>query len=70
MLLDDEGDVWAFVRAIDGEEVLVALNAAESDATITLPEGEWKPIFGGTGNDENSGVTIEQLSGRAWLNTK
>jgi glycosidase len=67
MLLDDAQDVWAYVRRHEESEILVALNAGTSPATITLPEGVWHPIHPANPEalDEASPV-IDPLSGRVW----
>lgn len=51
LLADDEQDVWVFLREFGNEKVLVALNASDRQATVTVPElasmpGEWKLVFG------------------------
>ena len=38
VLTDDAKDVWVFLREGAGEQVLVALNASDKPAEITLPE--------------------------------
>ena len=66
-LLDDEQDVWAFRRTHGDEELLVALNASEDGARITLPEGNWTPVFpAGAGSDAGGTVSLEPVSGRVW----
>ena len=43
----DDNDTWAFVRTLGDEEVLVAINASDRDATIDLPDlGDgWTQVF-------------------------
>jgi glycosidase len=46
--IDDEQDVWAFVREFGGQRVLVALNAGDAEAVITMPEslgGGWTRVL-------------------------
>ena len=62
----DDDDVWAFIREDENGEILVGLNASENEATITMPDGNWTPLFG-SGSDDKS---IEGLSGRIWLKAR
>lgn len=48
VLADDAADVWAFERQEAGHRVIVALNASERDAIVTLPRlpaGGWRETF-------------------------
>ena len=74
VLTDDAQDVWVFLREGDGEQVLVALNAAGKPATIALPESlgtGWKPVFGevaaGVPDAAFPKVGIPTESGRVWV---
>lgn len=60
--LHDQDDVWAFIRSDEDEEILVALNASDNEASINLPDGDWEPIFG-SGSDQQS---VQGISGRIW----
>jgi glycosidase len=74
VLTDDAQDVWVFLREGEGEQVLVALNAAGKPATIALPESlgtGWKPVFGevaaGVPDAAFPKVGIPTESGRVWV---
>ena len=68
---DDTEDIWSYVRSDDGETLLVTLNAGESEARTTLPDGSWAPLFPtATETDESGVVTIPGLSGRVWIERK
>ena len=65
---DDRADVWCFKRSDDRETLLVMLNAAETDAPMTLPEGRWVPLFPVEGEaPDPRNVTVPGLSGRVWI---
>ena len=66
LLTDDEQDLFVFLRAHEGEELLVALNAGNTPARFDLPEGAWSPVHGG---DLEPGV-VEATSGRVWKRTR
>jgi glycosidase len=73
VLVDDQANVWVFLREGDGEQVLVALNASEQPATLELPAelgSGWKPVFGevGAGVPDTAFPRIEipMESGRVW----
>ena len=67
---DDAQDVWAFVRAGHGEELLVALNASDRPATVSFADlGDgWEDVFGTPGFADNGMVsaTIPAVGGRVW----
>jgi glycosidase len=71
VLCDDAQDVWAFVRAGQGEEVLVALNASERPASVDLSAmGDgWQDAFGtpGFADDGLRKATVPAIGGRAWV---
>ena len=74
VLTDDAKDVWVCLREGDGEQVLVALNASDKPASISLPESlgtGWKPAFGdGAVSVPDSAfpqVEIPLESGRVWV---
>jgi pullulanase/glycogen debranching enzyme len=56
---DDAQDVWAFVRAGHGEELLVALNASDRPATVSFADlGDgWQDVYGTAGFADNGLVT-------------
>ena len=61
---DDRMDVWMYRRIHEDEEILVAINAGENVARLSMPEGTWRSI-----HDEEKGTDegrIAALSGRAW----
>ena len=75
LLADDEQDVWVFLREFGNEKVLVALNASDRQATVTVPElasmpGDWKLVFGHhhppDEPDRFPELVIPPVSGRAW----
>jgi hypothetical protein len=50
LITDDGRDVWVFLRELDGEQVLVALNAGENDQSVDIPHmvesgGTWREVF-------------------------
>jgi glycosidase len=67
---DDAQDVWAFIRAGHGEELLVALNASDRPATVSFADlGDgWEDVFGTPGFADNGMVsaTIPAVGGRVW----
>jgi cyclomaltodextrinase len=81
ILTDDVQQVWVFERTVDGERVLVALNAGEDEATVRLPvEGEWHEVFttapragdrrldleGHAASERLTKVTLPAIGGRVW----
>ncbi len=70
VLADDAQDVFAFVREGGGEQVLVALNASGTPATVSFKElGEgWQPLLGtpGIADDGVVKATIPPVGGRVW----
>jgi cyclomaltodextrinase / maltogenic alpha-amylase / neopullulanase len=78
LLTDDVQQVWVFERMIEGERLLVALNAGDDEATIRLPvEGQWVEVFATVGSprleiegrsagDRFPKVTIPAIGGRVW----
>jgi glycosidase len=69
LITDDSQDLWVFVREDAEEEILVALNASESDAQFDLPGEGWIPIFGET-EATGTNALISGVSGRAWARKK
>ncbi len=67
---DDAQDVWAFVRAGHGEELLVAVNASDRPATVSFADmGDgWEDVYGTPGFADNGMVsaTIPAVGGRVW----
>ena len=70
----EQRPVWVFLRDGNGEQVLVALNAAGTPATITLPDSlgtGWKSVFGdvaaGVPDAAFPKVGIPTESGRVWV---
>jgi len=73
ILADDAQDVWIFLREDEREQVLVALNASDRAAVVTLPahlEGRWKPVFGEAEGPEGDPlwprIEIPPVAGRVW----
>ncbi len=80
LLVDDAQDVWVFLRETKDSRLIVALNASEREATVTLPiEGTsaWREVFSsgetlpfapeGRGPGERfPTVTIPSVGGRVW----
>ena len=60
---DDRMDVWMYRRIHEDEEILVAINAGENVAQLSMPNGTWRSIHDEEGMDENQ---LAPLSGRAW----
>ncbi|MEZ6016458.1 MAG: alpha amylase N-terminal ig-like domain-containing protein [Planctomycetota bacterium] len=46
LVADDAQDLLVFRRALDGDELIVALTPRTADASFALPPGEWRVIFG------------------------
>jgi glycosidase len=71
VLVDDAQDVWAFLREGGGEQVLVALCASETPATVSLASlGEgWADAFGtpGFADDGLRTATVPAVGGRVWV---
>ena len=71
LLVDDAQDVWSFVRAGGGEEVLVALNASDRPATVDLSAAGdgWQDAYGTAGfaDDGVRKATVPAVGGRAWF---
>lgn len=42
--LSTSGDVVSFTRSFEGEELFCAFNIGESDAALTMPDGQWELI--------------------------
>ena len=68
VLLDDDRNLWGFVRKSPEEEALVVLNAGDHPADVEINDiGDgWECIFG-NGNDSPASFTIERIEGRAWI---
>lgn len=75
ILTDDAQDAWVFLRELDGEQVLVALNAGDKAATVDLPASlgsGWKQVFGEPakpGADSFPKVEVPMQAGRVWVRT-
>lgn len=77
VLVDDDRDVWVFMREDDREQVLVGLNASDRAGTVELPEDVghgWSAVFG---EAETPGseppwprIEIPPAAGRVWARTK
>ncbi|MEM8709729.1 MAG: alpha-amylase family glycosyl hydrolase [Planctomycetota bacterium] len=71
-VVDDEQDLFVFVREAPGEQtVLVALNASEDVVSFDLPpsgHGAWSLEFGAASNSPESPqwIRVEPLSGCVW----
>ena len=71
VLLDDEQDVWVFLREFEGDRVLVALNAGSEPAHITLPDDlglAWSEVFPSTSTNQVTGadLSVPAVSGVVW----
>ncbi|MDP6986650.1 MAG: alpha-amylase family glycosyl hydrolase [Phycisphaerales bacterium] len=71
VVIDDEQDVWAFVRELNGQKVLVALNAGDAEATITMPESlknGWTCVLTEPGEKDASwpNLHIPPVGGVVW----
>lgn len=60
LLADDAADVMAFRRAAGGEQLIVVLNASDSEHVVHVPipkdaPRSWQTIFGGSGSTEVAG---------------
>lgn len=71
VLADDAQDTWVFLREQGGEQVLVALNASEVPATLSLDSlGDgWQDAFGtpGFADDGLRKATVPAIGGRVWV---
>jgi glycosidase len=73
ILTDDVQDVWVFLRELEGEQVLVALNAGDKAATVELPASlgtGWKPVFGEPGASASATfpkIEVPMRAGRVWV---
>jgi len=72
VLTDDTQDVWVFVRTLDGQRVLVALNAGDQNAVLTMPESlgaGWTRVLVEPG-DVNGGwpeIHVPAVGGVVWM---
>lgn len=73
LLTDDAQDVWIFLREDEREQVLVALNASDRAAVVTLPDelgARWRVVFGESegpsGDPDWPRVEIPPVAGRIW----
>ena len=69
LIADDSQDLWVFIRDDADEEILVALNASESEARFDLPGEGWVPIFGDI-DGQNNGGQVPAVAGRVWARKK
>ena len=70
--IDDEQDVWTFVREFDGQRVLVALNAGDAEAVITMPEslgGGWTRVLIEPGEVDAAwpNIHVPAVGGVVWV---
>lgn len=72
LLTDDEGDVWAFLRRDDDEQLVVVLNAADREREVRVPlplnaPRRWTAAFGTASryvvSDHKLSVRVPALSG-------
>ncbi|MBM4113244.1 MAG: DUF3459 domain-containing protein [Phycisphaerae bacterium] len=77
LVTDDEQDLWVFLRDDDREQVLVALNASDRAAAVTLPAElgtGWRAVFGEAEGPEGDPswprVEIPPTTGRVWAKSK
>ena len=73
VLVDDEQDVWVFLREFDDDVLLVAINASGREARVPLPadplpEGDWSLAFGAGRAAESAPpeLVLPPLAGRVW----
>ncbi len=72
VLVDDEQDLFVFRRALDGEELLVALTPSPAGARFRLPEGAWR-LISTTPSDEDpepsdaDRARVPAVGGCVWL---
>ncbi len=71
ILIDDSQDVWVFLREHEGDRVLVAINAGEEVARVTLPESlgsEWELAFPAASDSHETWpvVSIPAVAGVVW----
>jgi glycosidase len=72
--LDDEQDTFAFLRTIDGEEMLIVLNASAQEVIVDLPRvgAGWSRVFSQPPDTETGNpprMTIPPLGGVVWRRT-
>ena len=82
VLVDDDRDIWAFLREDANETVLVVLNAGSEAVRVGLDLGDdgWTPVFGAPdtphfpGDAPEAGTPssfpIAGISGRAWVRAR
>ncbi|MDG2422583.1 MAG: alpha-amylase family glycosyl hydrolase [Phycisphaerales bacterium] len=67
----DDNDTWAFVRTLDDEEILVAINASDREAAFDMPDigNGWTRVFSEPA-DADAGdpprITLPPLGAAAW----
>ena len=73
VLVDDEQDVWVFLRELDDDVLLVAINASGRETRVALPadrlpEGAWSLAFGAgrAAESEPPELVLPPLAGRVW----
>ncbi len=71
VLTDDAQDVWVFLRRDAREQVLVALNAGEREAAVTLPAAlgdGWTLVFGAPASPPSfPSLSVPPVSGCVWV---
>ena len=67
VLVDDDADVWAFVRESADEQCLVVLNASDTKRTVELEQlGDgWELVFG-EADGEPDRARVPGVSGSVW----
>lgn len=77
LAVDDEQDCWLILREDAHEQVLVALNASDRAAVLSVPAAlgtGWRAVFGEAegppGDPEWPRVEIPPAAGRVWMRAK
>ncbi|QDU67880.1 alpha-amylase family glycosyl hydrolase [Engelhardtia mirabilis] len=72
LLADDERDLWVFERRLDGERVVVALNASGRAVNLDLAAllgddaNDLESIWGDASDDRRGSARVPAVGGRLW----
>ncbi len=71
VLVHDDMDLWIFIRETEEQQVLVALNASDSEQTIRVPfdELDWRPAYA-PGPESFPQLVLPAASGSIWVRSR